>query len=125
MEVMRSDQIQALENSGVVSSQLVFSENSDSKRVTITQVSMPSGSINPRHFHELSEQVWVALEGSGALLLANDKQIEFNAGDVVRFSEDEMHGFQDTGNVNFVYISVTSPPVNFRGAYERDWSAKT
>ena len=121
---MRSDEIQALENSGVVSRQLVFPENSDSERVTITQVTMPPGSKNPRHSHEFSEQVWVALEGSGVLLLGNDKQIEFKAGDVARFSEGEIHGFQNTGSVNFIYISVTSPPVNFRGAYERDWSAK-
>lgn len=83
---------------------------------------MPPGSINPRHSHESSEQIWVALEGSGFLLLDNDKQIEFNAGDVARFIDGEVHGFQNTGNVNFVYISVTSPPVNFRSAYEREWS---
>ena len=64
----------------------------------------------------------MALEGSGALLIGNDKQIEFNAGDVARFVEGEIHGFQNTGDVDFVYMSVTSPPVNFRGAYERDWS---
>jgi quercetin dioxygenase-like cupin family protein len=122
MELIRSDEIQTLENSGVVSRQLVFPENSDSERVTITRVTMPPGSINPRHSHESSEQIWVALEGSGFLLLDNDKQIEFNAGDVARFIDGEVHGFQNTGNVNFVYISVTSPPVNFRSAYEREWS---
>ena len=124
MELKRSDEIQFLENSGVVSKQLVFPENSDSERVTITQVLMPPGSINPRHSHASSEQIWVALEGSGSLLLGNDKPIEFSAGDVARFIEGEIHGFQNTGNVNFVYISVTSPPVNFRSAYDRNWPAK-
>ena len=122
MELIRSIEIQALENSGVVSRQLVFPENSDSERVTITKVMIPPGSISPRHSHASSEQIWVALEGSGALLIGNDKQIEFNAGDVARFVEGEIHGFQNTGDVDFVYMSVTSPPVNFRGAYERDWS---
>ena len=69
MEVMRSDEITSLENSGVVSKQLVFPENSSSERVTITKVTMPPGSINPRHSHESSEQIWVALEGCGVLLL--------------------------------------------------------
>lgn len=125
MEFMRSDEIQVLKNSGVVSRQLVFPENSDSERVTITEVTMPPGSINPRHSHASSEQIWVALEGSGCLLLGNDKQIEFSAGDVARFIEGEVHGFQNTGHVNFVYVSVTSPPVNFRSAYERDWLSKS
>jgi len=121
MELIRSDEIQILENSNVVSKQLVFPENSNSERVTITNVMMPPGSINPRHSHASSEQIWVALEGRGCLLLGNDKQIEFSAGDVARFTEGEIHGFRNTGNVNFVYISVTSPPVNFRRTYERDW----
>ena len=124
MEVMRSDEIKSLENSGVVSKQLVFPENSGSERVTITKVTMPPGSINPRHSHVSSEQIWVALEGRGFLLLGDDKQLEFVEGDVARFSEGEIHGFQNTGNRDFVYISVTSPPVNFRSAYEQVWSSK-
>ena len=124
MEVMRSDEIKSLENSGVVSTQLVFPENSSSERVTITKVTMPPGSINPRHSHESSEQIWVALEGCGFLFLSDDREVEFLAGDVARFSEGEIHGFQNTGNRDFVYISVTSPPVNFRSAYEQVWSSK-
>jgi quercetin dioxygenase-like cupin family protein len=122
MEVIRFDQITSLENSGVVSKQHIFPENSNSERVTITEVTMPPGSINPRHSHESSEQIWVALEGCGFLLLGENKKLAFGAGDVARFSEGEIHGFQNTGTVDFVYISVTSPPVNFRSAYEQIWS---
>ena len=122
MEVIRSHEVKELKNSGVVSAQLLFPENSISKRVTVTKVTMPPGSINPRHSHESSEQVWASLQGCGCLLLAGDKELEFNAGDVVRFSEGEIHGFRNTGDVDFVYISVTSPPVNFSEAYEKDWS---
>jgi quercetin dioxygenase-like cupin family protein len=59
MEVIRFDQITSLENSGVVSKQHIFPENSNSERVTITEVTMPPGSINPRHSHESSEQIWM------------------------------------------------------------------
>jgi mannose-6-phosphate isomerase-like protein (cupin superfamily) len=44
------------------------------------------------------------------------------AGDVVRFADGDLHGFRNSGEVPFVYLSVTSPPVNFRAAYSRDWS---
>ena len=86
---------------------------------------MDIGVINPRHAHATSEQVWIALEGSGTLLLADDKSAQFSAGDVVRFVDGEVHGFHNTGAVPFVYLSVTSPPVNFRSAYAQDWSDTT
>ena len=38
------------------------------------------------------------------------------------FEDGDLHGFENTGSADFKYLSVTSPPVNFRGAYERDWS---
>lgn len=124
MEVIRSYEIKCLENSGVVSEQLIYPENSDSRRVTVTKVTVPPGATNPRHSHESSEQIWTALEGGGYLLLSDDAELDFKSGNVVRFSEGEIHGFKNTGDVDFVYISVTSPPVNFTDAYEEDWSKK-
>jgi len=34
-----------------------------------------------RSTHEASEQIWYAIKGSGKLLLADDKEKEFKAGD--------------------------------------------
>ena len=84
---------------------------------------MPPEVTNPLHNHTSSEQVWVALEGEGTLLLAGGETVPFRAGDVARFSEGEMHGFTNTGEVPFVYISVTSPPINFRGVYSKTWES--
>ena len=42
----------------------------------------------------------------------------------VRFEDGDLHGFENTGTTDFEYLSVTSPPVNFRAAYERNWSGK-
>jgi mannose-6-phosphate isomerase-like protein (cupin superfamily) len=123
MEIIRSASITTLSNSGVESQQLLFPENSASERLTITRVTMPSGITNPLHIHTSSEQVWVALEGEGTLLLAEGKTIPFGAGDVARFSDGEIHGFTNTGEVAFVYISVTSPPINFRDVYSRNWES--
>jgi len=123
MEIIRSTSITALRNSGVESRQLLFPENSESERITITRVTMPPGAVNPRHSHASSEQVWVALEGSGTLLLGEGKTVPFAAGDVVRFSDGETHGFVNSGEQPFVYISVTAPPINFRDAYSEDWES--
>jgi quercetin dioxygenase-like cupin family protein len=122
MEFIHRAEIPVLKNTGVASEQLLFPENSKSARVTITRVTIEPGAANPLHLHVSSEQIWVALEGVGTLLLADKKTQSFEAGDVVRFEDGDLHGFKNTGTAKFVYMSVTSPPLNFRAAYAKDWS---
>ena len=124
MELIRAAQISQFSNSGVTSRQLLFPENSGSTRITITCVTIKPGAKNPPHRHPSSEQAWVALRGSGQLLLEGGKVLPFAEGDVVRFEEGELHGLENTGSSDFEYLSVTSPPVNFRAAYEKEWSPK-
>jgi quercetin dioxygenase-like cupin family protein len=119
--MIRAEDVTVLANSGITSRQLLFPENSRSERVTITRVSVAPGARNPPHRHASSEQVWVALRGSGTLLLENGQTVPFSEGDVVRFGDNDLHGFENTGASEFEYLSVTSPPVNFRGAYAKDW----
>ena len=122
MEIIRKASITTLSNSGVQSEQLLFPENSSSRRVTITRVTLRPGAVNPTHRHAASEQIWVALKGSGTLLLDDNRTEPFAAGDVVRFEDGDLHGFCNAADVPFVYLSVTLPPVNFREAYAKDWS---
>ena len=123
MELIRRTEIASFANNGVISEQLLFPENSQSQRVTITRVTIAPGGRNPPHSHAASEQVWVALRGSGVLLLGGATTAPFAEGDVVRFVEGDIHGLENTGSVEFVYFSVTSPPLNFRGAYAAQWKA--
>ncbi len=122
MELIRKKQIEVFQNSGVESHQLLFPGNSESFRVTITKVVIASGASNPPHRHESSEQIWVALSGKGTLLLDEGRTRSFSEGDVVRFAEGDLHGFKNTGPGKFTYLSVTSPPQNFREAYQREWT---
>jgi len=121
VEIIRAGQTVLLTNKGVTSRQLLFPENSRSDRVTITRVNLEPGARNPPHRHESSEQIWVALRGSGHLLLENGRREPFAEGDVARFEDNDLHGFENTGESVFEYLSVTSPPVNFRGAYAKEW----
>jgi len=121
MEIIRGADIASFANAGVVSEQLLFPENSTSQRVTITRVTVMPGATNPPHVHATSEQVWIALRGSALLLLGGNITAPFVEGDVVRFADGEVHGLSNGGIVEFVYLSVTSPPLNFRAAYAADW----
>jgi len=125
MEIIRRAEVTTFSNSGVTSEQLLFPENSASQRVTVTRVSVAPGARNPRHSHANSEQVWVALRGSGSLLLRDQATTPFAEGDIARFAEGDVHGFENTGSLEFVYLSVTSPPVNFRAGYSADWPSGT
>ena len=118
MEFVNRQNIIELSNPGVVSRQLLNPENSSSTRVTITEVHLEKGACQPRHTHEASEQIWYAIQGTGKLLLADDVEKEFAAGDVVRFAEKDVHGLLNDGNDEFVYVSVTAPPINFGYAYQ-------
>lgn len=118
MEFINSENIKELSNPGVVSRQLINPENSESERVTITEVHLEVGAIQPRHKHDSSEQIWYAIQGTGKLLLADDKEMIFTTGDVVRFADNDIHGLLNDGDAEFVYISVTSPPIDFGYAYK-------
>ena len=118
MDIIRANEIETLAMPGVTSRQLLSPRNSASERVTITRVSVEPGRVNTRHAHKGAEQVWIALGGSGELLLAGDATLPFAEGDVARFAPGDVHGFRNTGAAPFVYIAVTSPPLDFRPAYE-------
>jgi quercetin dioxygenase-like cupin family protein len=122
MELIRAAEVNQFSNSGVTSRQLLSPENSRSTRITITRVIVTPGAKNPPHRHAMFEQVWIALRGSGQLLLDEGKLIAFAEGDIVRFEDGDLHGFENTTSSDFEYLSVTSPPVNFRAAYEKEWS---
>ena len=120
MEFISRDEIKELSNPGVVSRQLLNPENSASERVTITEVHVAPGAVQPRHVHETSEQIWYAVRGKGTLLLVNDTECAFSEGDVVRFADSDVHGLRNDSDEMFVYFSVTTPPIDFRYAYRKE-----
>lgn len=119
MEFIKADSIKELSNPGVVSRQLLNPDNSESKRITITEVHLEPGAVQGRHTHETSEQIWYATKGIGKLLLAGGNEKPFVAGDVVRFADGDVHGLLNDSDEEFVYVSVTSPPINFNYAYKK------
>lgn len=120
VEFISNKEVVELSNSGVTSRQLIFSENSRSERVTVTHATVNVGAVNPVHSHPSSEQIWIVVAGSGELILAEEQRLQISEGDVVRFEDGEQHGFENTGDAPFSYISVTSPPTNFRGFYDKE-----
>lgn len=124
MEFLTEADFRDFSNPGVTSRQLLSPYNSRSSRVTITHVMVEPGGTQPRHTHPASEQIWIALSGDGELLLDGDETRPFRAGQVVRFEEGDVHGLQVTGETPFIYISVTSPPIDFSDIYASEQSGR-
>lgn len=118
MEFLDPVDFKVLANPGVVSEQLLSPHNSTSARVTITRVTMQPGAQSPRHKHATSEQIWLGVAGAGELLLADGAERQLSVGQVVRFADGDIHGARNDGAEPFVYISITSPPINFDYAYK-------
>ncbi len=107
-----------LESPGVTSVQIVWGENAPDSKVTITRVTLRRGAKSPRHKHESAEQTWLVECGEGTLLLANDETAPLKAGMVVRTPAGDVHGVVNSGSEDLVYLAVTTPPQDFRSAYE-------
>jgi quercetin dioxygenase-like cupin family protein len=120
MELFSKPHFKLLSNPGVTSLQLLSPHNAPFSRVTITRVTVEPKAVQPPHHHVSSEQIWLAVSGSGVLLLADGQRHPFSAGEVARFAEGETHGLENTGTEAFVYISVTSPPIDFSFAYAKE-----
>ena len=118
MELLTDADFRRLSNPGVVSVQLVSQDNASSARVTVTMVTIQPGAVQPRHSHASSEQIWIGLAGSGKLLAANGDALAFNKGNVARFAEGEVHGFENTSCEPFTYLAITAPPIDFSYAYK-------
>ena len=107
-----------LENPGARSVQIVWPGNAPEALVTITRVTMEPGAASARHAHPASEQIWLVEQGSALLLLADGETDELRAGDVVRTPPGAIHGVASTGDEQFVYLAVTTPPQDFSSAYK-------
>lgn len=118
MEFISRKNIVNYENPGVISRQLLNPDNSQSNKVTITEVHLAQNAKQDRYIHKESEQIWYALKGSGKLLLSDNKKQDFSSGDVVRFEPGDVHGLYNDSAEEFIYISVTAPPINFAYAYK-------
>lgn len=117
MEFLAEKDFRHLSNPGVTSLQLLSPHNSNSDNVTITRVTVSPGSQQARHAHPESEQIWVVLSGEGALLLDHGESRLVRSGEVVRFEKGEVHGVDVAGPGDFVYLAVTSPPLDFSSSY--------
>ena len=100
MTLFRKEEIAELSNPGVVSRQLLTPDSVPEARVTVTQVRLDPGAVQPRHVHESSEQFWYAESGEGTLLLADGAEQPIRPGDALRPGRHPRSEKRRTGSVH-------------------------
>jgi quercetin dioxygenase-like cupin family protein len=118
LTIQRLSDFMTLQNPGIPSVQIVCPDNAPEARVTIARVTMEPGATSARHAHPTSEQIWLIERGSALLLMTDDRTDGLRAGDVVRTPAGTIHGVTNTGAEPFVYLAVTTPPLDFTPVYK-------
>lgn len=116
MEFLTDGDFKRISAPGVTSVQIIAAHNVSGARVSVSRITVDPGCTQDRHRHPASEQTWLALSGSGLLLLAGGATKPIRAGDAVRFADGDIHGIENTGSEPFTYLSITSPPIEFTPA---------
>jgi mannose-6-phosphate isomerase-like protein (cupin superfamily) len=107
-----------LARANATSRQLVWPGDAPDARVSVTRVTVARGGEQPRHAYADAEQIWIIEQDPAELLLTDDRSCPVEAGEVARTPAGETHGLRNSGSEPFVYVAITTPPVDFRGAYE-------
>ena len=107
-----------LQRPGKRSAQIVSRRNAPEARVTVTRVVMRPGAVSPRHRHDHAEQTWIVEQGVARLLIAGDMTAPLRVGDVIITPPGEEHGIENTGDTDFIYLTMTTPPENMAGFYD-------
>lgn len=94
---------------GQVSHLLLAPGQFGEENVSITWVEGQPGSEQPVHSHPDSEQVYVIVQGRGAITVGDETR-EVGPGTAVLVPPDTGHSIRNTGEERLVFISATSPP---------------
>lgn len=97
--------VRTLSNPGVVSRQLLNTENAPDSAVTVSEIHLMPGASLPVEA-ALCEEVWCALKGRGRLLFTDGTEKDFCSGDTVRFAENTGRGFRNSAADEFVFMRI-------------------
>jgi len=86
---------------------LISISTTDSNNLSVTLVEMEPGGFQHHHHHE-AEQMYFILKGSG-MMKVNDEEKQVNEGDCIFIPSNSVHGLENDGNQELIYLSAASP----------------
>ena len=61
------------------------------------------------HEHSTSDDIWICLSGAGVFFPEPCEELEIRAGDVMVSRPGQCHGMRNTGDEDFVFVSIVAP----------------
>ena len=94
---------------GQVSHLLLAAGQFGSENLAVTWVEGEPGSEQAVHSHDGREQVYVIVQGTGAMRVGEEVE-EVSAGAAILVPPGTDHSIRNIGEENLIYVSATSPP---------------
>jgi len=109
MQTQHIDGAPVHERSGQSSYLLLAAGQFTSRNLAITWVDCPPGSSQPKHQHDVQEQIYVIIRGRGLMTVGDEVQ-ELTEGTLVFVPPATPHTIRNASNEPMSYVSATSPP---------------
>ncbi len=81
-----------------------------SRNLSVTWLTLPTGSKQTLRSHEESEQAYVVVRGRGSMSVAGDTQ-QVGEGDLILVPPATEHSIANDGDADLSCVSIQSPPV--------------
>jgi mannose-6-phosphate isomerase-like protein (cupin superfamily) len=118
VEVIAPADATVLARASAASRQLVWPGNAPDARVSVTRVTVARGGEQPRPAYADAQQIWIIEHDPAELLLTDDRSCPVEASEAARTPAGETDGLRNSGSEPFVFVTISTLPVDFRGAYE-------
>ena len=109
MNIQTVDRSPRNHRGGQVSHLLLGAGQFDSQNLAVTWVEGEPGSEQAVHSHDGREQVYVIVQGLGAMRVGDEVE-EVSAGTAILVPPGTDHSIRNIGQEKLIYVSATSPP---------------
>jgi mannose-6-phosphate isomerase-like protein (cupin superfamily) len=123
MNIQTLDRSPQNHRGGQVSHLLLASGHFGSENLAVTWVEGEPGSEQTVHSHEGREQVYVIVQGRGAMRVGDEVE-EVGPGTAILVPPGTNHFIRNIGEDKLIYVSATSPPFAMQEG-NTNWSAPT
>ena len=123
MNIQTLDQCPQNHRGGQVSHLLLAAGQFGSENLAVTWVEGEPGSEQAVHSHDGREQVYVIVQGRGAMRVGEEVE-EVRAGTAILVPPGTDHSIRNVGEEKLIYVSATSPPFEMQEGNTR-WSTPT
>ncbi|MCE2502336.1 MAG: cupin domain-containing protein [Dehalococcoidia bacterium] len=122
MNIQTLDQSPQNHRGGQVSHLLLASGQFGSENLAVTWVEGEPGSEQAVHSHDGREQVYVVVQGRGAMRVGDEVE-EVVAGTMILVPPGTDHSIRNVGEEKLIYVSATSPPFAMQEG-NTNWTAQ-